>query len=235
MQAYGGLPPEARTAQALLEMLSTYNESYVSPRQMLRVQVYGGLPPEARTAQALLEMLSTYNESYVSPRQMLRVQVYGGLPPEARTAQALLFNTPRTGRNVLVASDAIGMGLNLGIRCSSSVLDSTTTTTTTTMVYCGPNVQPCAQRQAPGGAVAGNGVLWLAQLGSVAAVAQGPLRPCTTAMGSPCGTQPSVIGRCQSCRVWGFMAVQTADGRRRRLRLGLAQISKQPPPVQHQR
>ena len=44
------------------------------------------------------------------------VQVYGGLPPEARTAQALLFNTPRTGRNVLVASDAIGMGLNLGIR-----------------------------------------------------------------------------------------------------------------------
>lgn len=44
------------------------------------------------------------------------MQVYGGLPPEARTAQALLFNTPRTGRNVLVASDAIGMGLNLGIR-----------------------------------------------------------------------------------------------------------------------
>ena len=53
---------------------------------------------------------------------MLLPQVYGGLPPEARTAQAVLFNTPRTGRNVLVASDAIGMGLNLGIRCAGALL-----------------------------------------------------------------------------------------------------------------
>ena len=45
--------------------------------------------------------------------------VYGALPPESRWTQAALFNArgdsgPRT--SVLVASDAVGMGLNLNIR-----------------------------------------------------------------------------------------------------------------------
>ncbi|XP_002967973.2 DExH-box ATP-dependent RNA helicase DExH18, mitochondrial [Selaginella moellendorffii] len=42
--------------------------------------------------------------------------VYGALPPETRTQQAKLFNDPSSGYDVLVASDAIGMGLNLNIR-----------------------------------------------------------------------------------------------------------------------
>jgi len=42
--------------------------------------------------------------------------VYGALPPETRAAQARLFNDPDSGFDVLVASDAIGMGLNLNIR-----------------------------------------------------------------------------------------------------------------------
>ncbi|CAM6087359.1 unnamed protein product [Calypogeia fissa] len=42
--------------------------------------------------------------------------VYGALPPETRTQQAKLFNELDNGYNVLVASDAIGMGLNLNIR-----------------------------------------------------------------------------------------------------------------------
>ena len=42
--------------------------------------------------------------------------VYGGLPPGTRTQQAELFNDPDSGWDVLVASDAIGMGLNLNIR-----------------------------------------------------------------------------------------------------------------------
>jgi hypothetical protein len=42
--------------------------------------------------------------------------ISGGLPPEARKAQALLFSTPDSGYDVLVASDAIGMGLNLSIK-----------------------------------------------------------------------------------------------------------------------
>ncbi|KAJ2725985.1 RNA helicase [Coemansia sp. Benny D115] len=42
--------------------------------------------------------------------------IYGSLPPEARVEQARLFNEPDTGYDVLVASDAVGMGLNLAIR-----------------------------------------------------------------------------------------------------------------------
>jgi ATP-dependent RNA helicase SUPV3L1/SUV3 len=42
--------------------------------------------------------------------------VYGALPPETRTQQAKLFNDPNSGYDVLVASDAVGMGLNLNIR-----------------------------------------------------------------------------------------------------------------------
>ena len=39
--------------------------------------------------------------------------VYGALPPETRALQAQLFNDPDSGYDVIVASDAIGMGLNL--------------------------------------------------------------------------------------------------------------------------
>lgn len=39
--------------------------------------------------------------------------VYGSLPPETRAQQATLFNEPDNDYDFLVASDAIGMGLNL--------------------------------------------------------------------------------------------------------------------------
>ncbi|KAI1819485.1 P-loop containing nucleoside triphosphate hydrolase protein [Xylaria intraflava] len=42
--------------------------------------------------------------------------VYGSLPPEIRAHQAALFNDPNNDYDYLVASDAIGMGLNLEIR-----------------------------------------------------------------------------------------------------------------------
>ena len=38
---------------------------------------------------------------------------YGRLPPEIRNEQAALFNDPNSGFDVIVGSDAIGMGLNL--------------------------------------------------------------------------------------------------------------------------
>ncbi|KAI9136804.1 P-loop containing nucleoside triphosphate hydrolase protein [Paraphysoderma sedebokerense] len=41
--------------------------------------------------------------------------VYGALPPETRSEQARLFNDPNSEYEVLVATDAIGMGLNLNI------------------------------------------------------------------------------------------------------------------------
>lgn len=42
--------------------------------------------------------------------------VYGRLPPEVRVLQANLFNDPDSGYDVLVATDAVGMGLNLSIK-----------------------------------------------------------------------------------------------------------------------
>ena len=42
--------------------------------------------------------------------------MYGALPPESRKQQAHLFNDEESPFNILVASDAIGMGLNLDIR-----------------------------------------------------------------------------------------------------------------------
>lgn len=41
--------------------------------------------------------------------------VYGRLPPEVRSEQAALFNDPNSGYDVLIGSDAIGMGLNLWV------------------------------------------------------------------------------------------------------------------------
>ena len=42
--------------------------------------------------------------------------VYGTLPPETRAKQAQRFNDPAIDASVLVATDAIGMGLNLNIK-----------------------------------------------------------------------------------------------------------------------
>ncbi|TGJ85825.1 hypothetical protein E0Z10_g2902 [Xylaria hypoxylon] len=42
--------------------------------------------------------------------------IYGSLPPETRAQQAVLFNDPDNDYDYLIASDAIGMGLNLEIR-----------------------------------------------------------------------------------------------------------------------
>ncbi|MCO5591251.1 hypothetical protein L7F22_045232 [Adiantum nelumboides] len=42
--------------------------------------------------------------------------VYGALPPETRSQQAKLFNEPGNSYDILVASDAVGMGLNLNIK-----------------------------------------------------------------------------------------------------------------------
>lgn len=53
----------------------------------------------------------------IEERTGLRCAVaYGRLPPEIRSEQAALFNDPRSGYDVIVASDAVGMGLNLYAR-----------------------------------------------------------------------------------------------------------------------
>lgn len=42
--------------------------------------------------------------------------IYGALPPESRSKQANSFNNPENDIHYLVASDAVGMGLNLSIK-----------------------------------------------------------------------------------------------------------------------
>ncbi|GAB1598972.1 ATP-dependent RNA helicase SUPV3L1, mitochondrial-like [Argonauta hians] len=42
--------------------------------------------------------------------------IYGGLPPGTKLAQAQKFNDPTTSCKIMVATDAIGMGLNLSIK-----------------------------------------------------------------------------------------------------------------------
>lgn len=42
--------------------------------------------------------------------------IYGNLPPETRRQQAELFNDAESDYDVLVATDAVGMGLNLSVR-----------------------------------------------------------------------------------------------------------------------
>ncbi|XP_036359041.1 ATP-dependent RNA helicase SUPV3L1, mitochondrial [Octopus sinensis] len=42
--------------------------------------------------------------------------IYGGLPPGTKLAQAQKFNDPSTSCKIMVATDAIGMGLNLSIK-----------------------------------------------------------------------------------------------------------------------
>jgi len=50
----------------------------------------------------------------IEERTGLRCAVaYGRLPPEIRSEQAALFNDPQSSYGVIVASDAVGMGLNL--------------------------------------------------------------------------------------------------------------------------
>jgi superfamily II DNA/RNA helicase len=47
--------------------------------------------------------------------------IYGALPPETKLAQAANFNDPNNPVNVLIATDAVGMGLNLNIKRSVTI------------------------------------------------------------------------------------------------------------------
>lgn len=42
--------------------------------------------------------------------------IYGSMPPGVKLAQAARFNDPESKCKILVATDAVGMGLNLNIR-----------------------------------------------------------------------------------------------------------------------
>ncbi|CCM04569.1 uncharacterized protein FIBRA_06750 [Fibroporia radiculosa] len=58
----------------------------------------------------------TYKKRIEEATGMRCAVAYGRLPPEIRSEQAALFNDPDSGYDILVASDAVGMGLNLKIK-----------------------------------------------------------------------------------------------------------------------
>lgn len=66
----------------------------------------------SRYSSALLELSYEFKHQCIFCRACL---IYGALPPETRRQQAKLFNETDNEYNVLVASDAVGMGLNLNI------------------------------------------------------------------------------------------------------------------------
>ncbi|CAB3409903.1 unnamed protein product [Caenorhabditis bovis] len=57
-----------------------------------------------------------YNSKKLEENGIKPAVIYGDLPPGTKLAQAAKFNDPDDPCNVLVATDAIGMGLNLNIR-----------------------------------------------------------------------------------------------------------------------
>ncbi|XP_049280117.1 ATP-dependent RNA helicase SUV3 homolog, mitochondrial [Anopheles funestus] len=115
---------EPGTADLLQKLCETTHES-------LEVRNYKRLTPlhiEDQALQTLDNVLPgdcivcfSKNDIYAVSREIEArgkevAVIYGGLPPGTKLAQAAKFNDPNNSCKVLVATDAIGMGLNLSIR-----------------------------------------------------------------------------------------------------------------------
>ncbi|RCH97124.1 ATP-dependent RNA helicase supv3l1, mitochondrial [Rhizopus azygosporus] len=114
---------------------------------------------------------------------------YGGLPPETRALQAKAFNDPDSGFDVLVASDAVGMGLNLNIK---RIIFSTTHKFNGAEMerISFPQLKQIAGRAGRFGTAYGNGIvtsLHPRDLSYIKAAVDSPIVPLETA-----GLQPTV-------------------------------------------
>ena len=114
---------EARTVPLIRELAAAMGDKLVlhhyerlSPLKVASKSLFGDLS-QLRKGDCLVvfsrrEIHSLKSE--IERRTNKRVAiVYGSLPPETRARQASLFNDPNNDYDYLVASDAIGMGLNL--------------------------------------------------------------------------------------------------------------------------
>jgi ATP-dependent RNA helicase SUPV3L1/SUV3 len=87
-----------------------------------RLERYAGGPVELMSCRGDCVIAFSRKHIYTLKDQIERslgmkaCVIYGRLPPETRKQQAQLFNEPGSQYDILVASDAIGMGLNLNIR-----------------------------------------------------------------------------------------------------------------------
>ena len=117
---------EARTVPLIRELaaqmgdkLEIYHYERLSPLELASSSL-GGRLTKLRKGDCLvvfsrkeIHALKSEIERLTNKRVAI---IYGSLPPETRATQARLFNDPSNDYDYLVASDAIGMGLNLDIK-----------------------------------------------------------------------------------------------------------------------
>ncbi|KAG4305500.1 hypothetical protein PORY_001056 [Pneumocystis oryctolagi] len=109
----------SRIAKSMGEEIQIYRYKRLSPLKPLKQSLHGDLS-KIQSGDCIVTF-SRKNifllKKKIEKKTGQRCAVaYGGLPPEIRNKQADLFNDPNNDYQVLVASDAIGMGLNLNIR-----------------------------------------------------------------------------------------------------------------------
>lgn len=99
----------------------TYNR--LSPLSVASKELQGGLrsgisPGDCIVAFSKKELFQIKKqvEQELSRKDIKCALIYGSLPSETRSEQAKLFNDPNSKYKVLIASDAVGMGLNLAIK-----------------------------------------------------------------------------------------------------------------------
>ena len=113
------LPLITKLAAAMGEELIVHRYERLSPLKPMSTSLDGDLR-NLRKGDALVTFSTTAVHNLKNKIEKIHEKkaaiVYGSLPPEVRAEQARLFNEPSNDYDFLVATDAIGMGLNLSIR-----------------------------------------------------------------------------------------------------------------------
>ena len=110
------LPLVRELATAMGEELIVHRYDRLSPLQTMNTSLKGSLKILRKGdcvvsfSRKGIHALKKEIEQLTNKRVAI---VYGALPPEVRVQQARLFNDPDNDYDIIVASDAIGMGLNL--------------------------------------------------------------------------------------------------------------------------
>ncbi|KAL8678969.1 MAG: hypothetical protein Q9186_004738 [Xanthomendoza sp. 1 TL-2023] len=106
-------------AAAMGDDLQIHHYKRLSPLKTMSASLQGNLSKlrkgDCLVAFTKVKIHSLKRDIEITTRKRVAV-VYGSLPPEIRAQQAALFNNPDNDYDILVASDAIGMGLNLSIK-----------------------------------------------------------------------------------------------------------------------
>ena len=103
-------------AAAIGEKLIVHRYKRLSPLEVMNTSLQGRLD-NLRKGDCVVAFSRTKIHTLKKRIELMTgkkvATVYGALPPEIRNQQAKLFNDPENDYDILVASDAIGMGLNL--------------------------------------------------------------------------------------------------------------------------